>query len=318
MPLPEASSTASAKARGLLLGVTLGDAMGAAFEGHRHVDGEQLLQQERATTRLRYTDDTALTLALARHLAERSNPAPIDEDSLAVELAREWQREPWRGYGRGTREVFERVLRGTAWPEASGGGFQGRGSYGNGAAMRVAPVALVGTSPQHVVELARRSARVTHAHPDGQLGAMPQSCAVFLALHSDPEVPLERGRFLHRLARTVNHAEWRSRLEEVRELLDEASPASAAARLGNDATAGASVPLALLAFLRHPDHPAEAVRYAIRAGGDTDTTAAMAAAPTAARTGERGLPSAWLNRLENAATIGALAEALAERVPRCR
>ncbi|WP_114453901.1 ADP-ribosylglycohydrolase family protein [Halopolyspora algeriensis] len=302
------------KARGLLLGVAVGDALGAAFEGHRSVDGDDLVRQERATTRLRYTDDTALTLVLARHLAARSNLVSVDEDALATELAREWHREPWRGYGAGSREIFERILTGTPWRQASEDCFGGQGSYGNGAAMRVAPIALVATGPSHAIELARRSAVVTHAHHHGRHGAMLQACAAFLALNSDPGTPLDRQAFLDHLARTVERTDWRTRLNTVRTLLDSASPAVAASHLGNDAAAFTSVPLALLAFLQYPDQPAETIRYALRAGGDTDTIASMAAALTTARTGIQALPSAWLERLEQATEIGELADTLAERM----
>ncbi|MBA8824250.1 poly(ADP-ribose) glycohydrolase ARH3 [Saccharopolyspora lacisalsi] len=309
-----APSQTAAKARGLLFGVAVGDALGAAFEGAHSVDGERLAQQERAATQLRYTDDTALTLVLARHLVDRQHPVPVDEDALALELAREWQREPWRGYGMGSREIFERVLRGTPWRKASEDCFGGEGSYGNGGAMRVAPIALVGTSPAHVTELAARSAVITHSHLHGQRGAMLQACAAFLALNSDGGKPLDKAAFLSQLSRAVEHTDWRSHLDQVHALVDTASPAFAAERLGNDAAAPTSVPLAVLAFLQHPDQPAEAIRYAIRAGGDTDTIASMAGALAAARTGVQELPTAWLDRLENAEHVGELADTLATRM----
>lgn len=67
----------------------------------------------------------------------------------------------------------------------------------------------------------------------------------------------------------------------------------------------------MLAFLRHPDQPAEAIRFAIRAGGDTDTVAAMAGAIAGARDGTRHpLPSSWIERLEAASRLIALADCL--------
>lgn len=301
----DTSDPTADKARGLLFGVAVGDALGADFEGTRNVHDDRLTERERSSAPLEYTDDTALTLVLARHLAERDRSAPLDEDALAAEMAQEWQREPWRGYGMGSHEIFQRILTGTPWLEAATGGFGGRGSFGNGGAMRVAPVALVAASAGEAADLARRSALVTHAHPDGQYGTVVQACAVFLALHSDPRTPLDRTGFLDELARNAHvagaaDAEWRERLDQVRGLLDDASPTLAADRLGSDAAAPTSVPLAVLAFLKHPDEPVEAIRYAIRAGG--------------ARTGVRALPQAWLHRLERAELVGELADALAHRV----
>lgn len=314
MTPPASLLPAKAKARGLLFGVALGDALGARFEGHRNVHDDRLDEQERSTDTLSYTDDTALTLVLARHLVPRDRTAPLDEDALAVEMAQEWDREPWRGYGPGSHEIFQRILSGTPWGRAAETSFGGRGSFGNGAAMRVAPVALVAASPADAAELAHRSAVVTHAHPDGQDGAVVQACAAFLALHSDPGTALDPSGFLDRLAGTVSSSDWRARLEHVRALLNTASPTLAADRLGSDAAAPTSVPLAVLAFLNHPDSPVETIRYAIRAGGDTDTIASMAATLAAARTGVRALPPAWLHRLEHAEQIGNLADALATRI----
>ncbi|MHA6798913.1 ADP-ribosylglycohydrolase family protein [Bounagaea algeriensis] len=314
MITPEAPSQTVAKARGLLLGIAVGDALGAAFEGQLSVAGEHLVAQEQGTTQLRYTDDTALTLVLARHLTKRRGLLPIDEGGLAAEMARECQREPWRGYGRGLRETFERILTGVSWQEAAAASFAGQGSYGNGAAMRASPVALVAASPTHAAELARVSAAVTHAHPDGQRGAMLQACAALLALNSDVGKPLDRYAFLDHLARAIERTDWQRRLDAVRNLLGETSPSAAAEHLGNDACAPTSVPLALLAFLQYPDQPAEAIRYAIRAGGDTDTIASMAAALSAGRTGVHALPAEWIDRLENAAEIIELADVLAGRM----
>lgn len=76
---------------------------------------------------------------------------------------------------------------------------------------------------------------------------------------------------------------------------------------GNDVTALGSVPTALLAFLVNRDDPAATIRYAIRAGGDTDTIAAMAGALAGARHGASALPHAWIQRLEIAERIRAVA-----------
>lgn len=95
-----------------------------------------------------------------------------------------------------------------------------------------------------------------------------------------------------------------------------ASPSYAASRMGNDAAAINSVPMAIQAFLHYPDHPAEAIRYAIRAGGDTDTIASMTGVLAGARTGASGLPAAWLARLEAVDEMSDLADEIAPRIRR--
>jgi poly(ADP-ribose) glycohydrolase ARH3 len=295
-----------AKARGLLLAAAAGDALGAAFEGWSSVDGDALMARERATDPLRFTDDTVQALVVVRHVAERHGD--VDREALAKELAQAWAEEPERGYGSGARQVLEQLNAGIPWSRATRAGFPG-GSFGNGAAMRAAPLALVATSAEHAAQLGRETAAVTHAHPHGQEGAAVQACAAYLALHSDPARPLDRGPFLDGIIPVLRSTEWDTRVDHVRALLARnASPSFAADELGNGASALQAVPAALHAFLQDPDHPGDVVRYAIRAGGDTDTTASMAGALAGARTGTHGLPANWLARLENQPEISQLAE----------
>jgi poly(ADP-ribose) glycohydrolase ARH3 len=299
------------RARGLLLGLALGDALGAPLEGRDSVDPADLVAEELAPSGLVHTDDTALALVLAAHLADHRDTTVLDEDLLAREFASAWRAEPWRGYGSGTPKVFGLINAGVPWPDATRAFHQGLGSFGNGAAMRVAPVALAGTSLRHTAELARRSAIVTHAHKHGQHGAVCQAAAAYLALRSDPASPLAVPAFLQDLARVVHSGPWQEKFDRVAELARRRpEPHHAASALGNDASALGSVPTALLAFLLHPDRPNDAIRYAIRVGGDTDTIAAMAGALAGARTGASALPVGWLRRLPVAGQLQHLADRL--------
>lgn len=305
------------KARGLLFGLALGDCLGAPFEGKAGVTEADIVAKQNGTEKLRHTDDTALALVLARHLSRRLGGTPrtatsrIDADVLAQEFAEAWRAEPWRGYGGGVTKSFELIVAGTAWRDAIRAVFPD-GSFGNGGAMRVAPIALVGGDVREVAELARRSAEVTHAHPDALHGAVCQAVAAHLALELAPTEPLRAREFVSPVRRAVPSALWEDKLDRVIELAEqEAGPAEAAAELGNDVSAPASVPLALLAFLRHPGRPDAVLRFAIRAGGDTDTVAAMAGALAGAHSGYTALPSHAVSRLEAAQELHLYAEHLA-------
>ncbi|MDV6011277.1 ADP-ribosylglycohydrolase family protein [Haloechinothrix sp. LS1_15] len=293
---------------GLLLGTALGDAFGAAFEGRPFVDGSEV---DAATAPLAsaevlvHTDDTALTLVLAEHIADRvagraAVADPLDEDALAREFAAAWRGEPWRGYGSGAALIFKLICEGAPWREATYSLFGGAGSYGNGGAMRAAPVAIAGNGLHLAAELGRRQAVLTHAHEHGQRGAELQAAASYLALERDPApLVLDADQFRQDLARVVRSREWHEKLDRIGELLLTGAPPEHAARaLGNDVSALGSVPLALLAFLTTPDDPVATVRYAIRAGGDTDTIAAMAGALSGARNGVAALPESWIARVE--------------------
>ncbi|NYH78596.1 poly(ADP-ribose) glycohydrolase ARH3 [Actinopolyspora biskrensis] len=299
------------RAAGLLLGAALGDALGARFEGMSAVRAERLDEVETSGEELRYTDDTVLTLVLAEHLVEQEPGSGIRSQDLALGFARAWRAEPGRGWGGSIGNVFRAVLAGSEWSSAARSSFGGQGSYGNGAAMRVSPVALVAPTAPEAAALGQRSGEVTHAHPDGSHAAAVQACAVHLALSTTPGTAFDADRFLDGVASCCPDSRWISLLERTRATPRSSSPGEAAERLGNDVTAPGSVPLALFAFLRHPDSPREAVRFAIAAGGDTDTIGSMAGALAGARCGATALPPGPLRRLEGAARLRELGSLLA-------
>jgi poly(ADP-ribose) glycohydrolase ARH3 len=198
--------------------------------------------------------------------------------------------------------------------DAAGAPFGQEGSLGNGAAMRVAPLAVVATSLEQVVHLARESAVVTHPHPLGQDGAAVQAAAVFLALRSG-DGPLDTDHFAAALAPLAQTTEFRRALELLRTVPPGAGPHLLAARLGNCIKAERSVPTAIAAFLAQPEDPSAAILTAVRCGGDTDTTAAMTGAIAGGRHGATALPPSWLARLEGADRLGRLGATLAQAAP---
>jgi poly(ADP-ribose) glycohydrolase ARH3 len=180
--------------------------------------------------------------------------------------------------------------------------------------MRVAPLACITTNLERLVEDARSSARPTHLHPLGQDGAVVQAIAVWSALHSDPRAPLDGNVLLDRITAHVGAPEYREKLVRVGELASTATPERAAVEIGNGTAAAASVPTAVLAFLRHPDSFVDAVTFATRVSGDTDTIAAMTGAIAGARHGIAAIPQSWRDRLENFPTLHDLATRLGRRL----
>jgi len=300
------------RVRGSILLAACADALGAPFEGAVEVDPDEVVRLlEKPPDRLRWTDDTALTLVLADHLSRRQGT--IDQDELAIEFAAEWSRDPDRGYGAGASEQFARIAAGVSWTRTSAELFAGQGSFGNGAAMRVASVGLVpGLGLSAVAARARRSAAVTHTHPLAQDGAVVQAVAVALAARSAESAPIAVDQFLAAVAAQVRTPEFRSALAQVQALTRRcATPSQVAEAVGNGVNAVQSVPAALAAFLASPEWPREVVRFAICVGGDTDTIAAMAAAICGARRGEKDLPVLWGLRVEASRRLSRVASALA-------
>lgn len=295
-------------ARGSLLGVACGDALGAPFEGATTVAARDVRAWATSSRPLRWTDDTAMTLVLARHLV--ATGGVVDEEALAWAFAEEWRADPHRGYGSLPPAIFRAALTGGDWADVARSAFGGRGSWGNGGAMRVAPAAFAPTDLAGRVDLARRQAAVTHTHPLGQDGAALQCAAVAQAAATAGR-SLDLDAFLAAVASHVRTTELAGALGTVGEVVRQrAAPEDVAAALGHDVSAPGSVPAALACFLRWPDDVEAAVSFAVQVGGDADTIAAMAGALVGARVGDSGVPTSWTERLEGADDIVALADAL--------
>ncbi|MFN2606294.1 MAG: ADP-ribosylglycohydrolase family protein [Acidimicrobiales bacterium] len=297
------------------MGAVVGDALGAPLEGHRGpVPPSRLTyleDDEGSGSPLRYTDDTAMTMALAGSLV---GCAGLDQDHLARCFGAAFKIDPDRGYGAGTADLLARVAAGARWQEAVSDQFGGAGSLGNGAAMRVAPVALYSCGDLlRVGELARRSAAVTHAHPAAIEGAVAQAVAVALALAEHSGVPLDRSGFLDGVVGAVAPGDTATSLRALTLLVrdeDRLRPGVVASVTGTGVAAHESVPAALAAFLVRPGSVAEAVRFAISLGGDTDTIASMAGAIAGAYHGAARIPRQWMDRVEGVHAMTALADRL--------
>jgi poly(ADP-ribose) glycohydrolase ARH3 len=285
------SNIAVDRSCGALLGTFVGDALGMPFEGVP--PGAIPVRLEMVEARLgrgTYTDDTEMMIVLAESLIEDGSVQP---ESLARRFLE--RHDPRRGYGAGTLRVFAHWRDGVPVGVAARLVFGGQGSVGNGAAMRIAPVGVrFAGDPGCLREQARRSATVTHAHPFGIDGAVAQAAAVAAAVRGDDVVTAAR--------EAVETDEMRRQLDTVADLLPEplADPREIAEALGNGSTAPESVPAAVYAACRTDDFR-EAVTFAVRCGGDTDTIAAMAGAIAGARHGRKAIPSSWLDVLEDGA-----------------
>lgn len=296
--------------RGALLGVGLGDALGRPFEGRRVVGEAEVAEWASAREALRWTDDTHMTMALARSLVERG---AFDAAHMGEAFARSWREEPWRGYGAGPPAIFAAVEAGARWDEAARALYGGRGSYGNGAAMRVAPVGLVAHGDlARTVALARQTARITHTHELGQQAAALQAAAVGKLAAS----PVGWGRSADDLILAIRPAapdpEFQGQLDRLLALDATSASEDVVNALGNGISGVEAVPAAIAAFLRHPERFGPAIQYAVSLGGDTDTIASMTGALCGASLGAAAIPRPWVQRLEAADELVELADRLLE------
>lgn len=288
---------------GALLGTHVGDALGMPVEGasaasiKKHY-GEVREMLEARLGKGTYTDDTEMMIALAESLLRCGD---CDGEDLARSFLENFSLS--RGYGAGSRRAIELIRNGTSWDQVGERIFKG-GSYGNGSAMRIAPVGcLYHYDIRKLREAAYASSSITHAHPWGKEGAFLQALAVAQAVASDPEEPLEKGKYLQGLQKEISpESPYGGKLEDIGELLQkEPETGEVVEKLGHDSRAMNSVPTAIYAFLKHHYDFEDAVVYAVGLGGDTDTIGAMAGAIAGAYRGKSSIPLRWLDVLERGA-----------------
>jgi poly(ADP-ribose) glycohydrolase ARH3 len=240
-----------------------------------------------------------MAIGIAETLVEHG---AIDEANLCRAFVANYV--PSRGYGWGARRVLEAMAEGRDYRQVAETHFPG-GSYGNGAAMRVAPVGLFFHDDLDCVwEQARLSALPTHLHPLGIEGAQLLAVAVALCVRS---TELDKEGVCRELLARCQTAEWRAKLEQVAALT---SPGELP-RLGNKITALESAGTAIGCFLSSPDDYGTAIGRAILLGGDTDTIAAMTGALAGAYLGRAPIPAQLIDRLEESAKGRSYLEELA-------
>ncbi|NJQ01951.1 ADP-ribosylglycohydrolase family protein [Streptomyces zingiberis] len=279
------------RALACLRGLAVGDALGALLRAPAH---HGALRRRRPPAGLRrWTDDTAMACSVLEVLTVHG---AIDQDALARSFAA--HHDPARDYGTTVDRVLRAVAAGGDWREHAAALFGGAGSWGNGAAMRVAPLgAWYAGEPERAVRAAELSAYVTHQHREAVAGAMAVAAAASLA--AAPEGRPAPGELLDAVVALVPRSAVRAGLRRARDLLDYGDTGTVAAVLGcgRRTSAHDTVPFTLWAAARHPGDYAGAFWAVAQAGGDLDTTGAIAGAVVAAAP-DGAPPAAWLEQTE--------------------
>ena len=294
--------------RGALLGTFVGDALGMPVEGWSADAIESHFGQMRDFQDARlgagtYTDDTQLMIALAEGLLQTSRGEPPNLDEIAERFARRY--DPERGYGGNARRILQAFQDGELWRDAVESRLLPGGSFANGAAMRVAPVALAYyPDPKGTESAAAFQAELTgHTHPEGIFGARLLARAVLRAIETGTRGESFDGpEFVHEMVEDAPEP-YRQPLVWIADRLH-AEPHEAIRALGVGGRAVQSVPAALWAFLSSAGDPEEATIRAVGLGGDTDTIGAMAGALAFGHHGASALPERWWNGLETEETHG--------------
>lgn len=231
-----------------ILGAIIGDICGSIYEWNNVKNYEQI---KLFGYKCKYTDDTVLTCAIAKWLIENEDTSNENLDSLVKTIRDIGRNHPHSGYG----GMFRKWL----WSSSK----EPFGSFGNGSAMRCSATAYFADTLEEALDLAEKSAKVTHNHPEGIKGAKATAAAIFLAREGKNKGEIKKyieDMFGYKLGFTV---------DEMRN------------KHGFDATCQVTVPEAINAFLDGNCFE-EVIIKAIWIGGDSDTIAAIAGSIAAA------------------------------------
>jgi len=295
---------------GALTGTAVGDALGMPVQGWTLESikleyGEIREMLDGWLPAGHYTDDTEMMIGIAESLIENKG---FNGDHLAKTFIKNFN--AYRGYGP-THRVLQWISQGEAWDKASAKLF-GSGSYGNGAAMRIAPIGIFyHDNPEELCSIAYKSSQITHAHELGKEGATLQAYSIALAVSTAP-TQLKTQSFLKKLSAFIKKdTVYTQKVKIIGKLLAEKpDKIKVIEELGNGIEAFNSVPTAIYSFLSHHDSFEAAIVYAISLGGDTDTIGAMTGAISGAYHGIDSIPERWKKKLEKANYIKELAEKL--------
>lgn len=221
----------------------------------------------------------------------------IEQDDLSRVFGRAYDNDPDRGYGPAQHELLRDFHRGHDWRSRSLELFNGAGSFGNGGAMRAAPVgAYFADDLSRVADEARKSAEVTHAHPDGIAGAIAVAVTAAWAWRwNKAGRTADRGELFKTVLEATPRGATRERIELASTFSLDDWEFDVANTLGDgsDVTSCDTVPFCLWVAARHLDNFSEALWTAIRVHGDIDTNCAIIGGIVALSHGESGIPTQW-------------------------
>ncbi|MFB7499029.1 ADP-ribosylglycohydrolase family protein [Streptomyces sp. NPDC056161] len=275
-----------------LRGLAVGDALGSQF--FVPANHPLLSRRELPPGPWQWTDDTEMACSVVAVLAAHRH---IDQDVLAHSFAAHHDFD--RGYGPAVNRLLRLVREGHDWRELAAGLFDGQGSWGNGAAMRIAPLgAWYADDPEQAARQAEISAYTTHRHREAAAGAMAVAAAA--ALVAAPDGPPSAEALLDGVVALVPESAVAEGLRRARDMLDQVDADAVAAVLGcgRRTSAHDTVPFALWSAARALGDYEAAFWTTAQVGGDVDTTCAIVGGVLAA--GGAGRPPAeWLKRAES-------------------
>ncbi len=303
------------KAKAVIFGLAIGDALGAPTEFIK-------LPEIRKRYGLQgisdlpdpalFTDDTQMSIAIAEALV-RVGEKDIDSIMEAVrEEFIKWSHLPetyQKAPGGTCLKGVANMERGIHWSKSGIAESKGCGS-----AMRAAPIGyLYQHDPAKLKEVAHATGICTHGHPTADAACIGAAYLVKLALDdTKPENMISALlQFTSRISREFDDA-----IQKVVRCIDWENEEKALDYLGEGWVGEEAVALALYCFLRYPDDYKRAVLRGANSNGDSDSIASITGSISGAYLGIGAVPPEWIMRIEKTDYLGSLAERLAEKKER--
>jgi ADP-ribosyl-[dinitrogen reductase] hydrolase len=286
-----------------LVGCAIGDALGNPFEMKQAISPALVewdgLFKEGGTfwhgQPGQYTDDTLMSMALAASLVEHQGFNPED---VASKYLAWYESGNTRGIGTTTASAMMRLKLGATWEESGlTHGMDSQPAGGNGTAMRASPIGLVYRNDLHkLLEVAATDASITHNSLEPKIGSVVVALATALLANreADPQ------SICHTIFEIVADSEVKNSLEITKKWLEQGTDLASVAfeafeEIGKTGNRGYVPETVATAFycLGATDNFRDCVVMAIKAGGDTDSTAAVAGALAGTYYGLEGIPEEY-------------------------
>lgn len=283
-----------------LKGIAIGDAFGESFFGEQN----QMLQsiQERIIpkTTWEFTDDTVMAIAVYEQLEAHQT---IHQNELAQQFAINHNKDVNRGYGATARRILRTISEGGNWKEIATRVFEGMGSMGNGASMRVSPIGAYYFDDLEIVKkLAIQSAEITHANIEGITGAIAVAIGTAIATQMKVQqktiTPIE---FIESILKELPASDTKSKINKSLTVPYHYHIETIKTILGNGSKIMAqdTVPFAIWCAAHQLNNFEEALWKAVSILGDRDTICAIVGGISVMSTDESNIPLEWLTAVED-------------------
>lgn len=283
-----------------LKGISIGDAFGESFFGETDMITDCIGNRRIPETSWEFTDDTVMAIAVYEQLEKIGK---IDPDQLATQFSINHLKDPNRGYGATARMILREIANGGDWKILSKEVFDGMGSMGNGASMRVSPIgAYYYDDLNKVRELAIKSAKITHSNEEAICGAIAISIGTSLATKIKLEgLKMMPEEYIRKIIGYLPETDTKSKIKKSLSIPYSYHIETVKSILGNGSKIMTqdTVPYCIWCTANNLNNFEEGLWKAVSVLGDRDTICAIVGGILIMSTEEENIPKNWIESVED-------------------